>query len=256
MQHETSEFKDGVRDSIPVVISASPFGALFGAVAVDIGLTNGEAIFMSASVFAGASQFVAVGLWSTPLLVFSIIFSVFAVNFRHILYSASLGRKMDAFSGLQKAVAFFFLVDPQWASSEARAATRTLTFKYYMGMALPIYTSWLIATTIGVVFGSLISDTRAFGFDMILPIYFLGLLMGFRARSNWLPTVLVAGAAAILAWHFVGEPWHISIGGLAGIAVAAMRALPKDKGTLSQALAAEAAVDEAHDGAAEAQGDR
>jgi predicted branched-subunit amino acid permease len=49
-------------------------------------------------------------------------------------------------------------------------------------------------------------------------------VLGFRSKGNWLPTVIASSVASIVAYHFVGEPWHVSIGALAGIAVAS--ALP------------------------------
>ena len=42
--------------------------------------------------------------------------------------------------------------------------------------------------------------------------------------GKWLPTVIASAVASTAAWHFVGSPWHVSIGALAGIIVAA--ALP------------------------------
>ena len=44
--------------------------------------------------------------------------------------------------------------------------------------------------------------------------------MGFRKRPRWLPVVLASGAASIAASVWVGSPWHVSIGALAGILVA------------------------------------
>jgi len=52
-------------------------------------------------------------------------------------------------------------------------------------------------------------------------------VMGFRSRANWLPVVLASGVGSVLAMHFVGSPWHVSLGALAGVAVAAL--LPLDK---------------------------
>ena len=108
---------------MPLLIATAPFGLLFGAVAAEKGLSTIELITMSAFIFAGASQFVALDLWDYPMAYGSIILAVFAVNFRHVLYSASLGRKMQNFNALQKAAAFALMVDPQWAAAEERAET-------------------------------------------------------------------------------------------------------------------------------------
>jgi predicted branched-subunit amino acid permease len=48
--------------------------------------------------------------------------------------------------------------------------------------------------------------------------------MGFRRRANWLPVVVASAAAAAAAVASIGSPWHVTLGALAGVALAA--ALP------------------------------
>ena len=91
-------------------------------------------------------------------------------------------------------------------------------------MGLPIYAGWLVETWIGAAFGKLITNPQALALDFLLPIYFLGLVMGFRKRPLWLPVVLLAGGVSVIAYLTVGSPWHVSIGAIAGVALAA--ALP------------------------------
>jgi predicted branched-subunit amino acid permease len=91
-----------------------------------------------------------------------------------------------------------------------------------MGLGLPIYLAWVIESALGATFGRLVSNPEALGVDFLLPIYFLGLVMGFRKRPNWLPVVAVSAVASVLAYRFVGSPWHVSLGAVAGIALAAL----------------------------------
>jgi len=88
-------------------------------------------------------------------------------------------------------------------------------------MALPIYVCWVIESGLGAAFSRLLPDTKALGIDFLLPIYFLGLVMGFRTRSFWFPVVAVSAVASIVAYKFVGTPWHVSLGAAAGVALAA-----------------------------------
>jgi predicted branched-subunit amino acid permease len=64
-------------------------------------------------------------------------------------------------------------------------------------------------------------DARAIGLDFMLPIYFLGLVMGFRGRPRWLPVVLVSALSSMVAYRTIGSPWHVTVGALAGILLAA-----------------------------------
>ena len=216
-----NDFWDGVRLSMPVVVAAAPFGLLFGAIAVDNGFSVLEAFAMSALIFGGASQMVGIELFGQHVAPWLIVLSIFAVNFRHVLYSASIGRRIAHWPVIQQGLGYFVLTDPQFAVAERKAeAGETVGFAWYMGLGLPVYVFWGIESAMGAVFGKLIPDTHALGIDFLLPIYFLGLVMGFRKRPLWLPVVIASAAASIIAYKTVGSPWHVSIGAVAGVLLA------------------------------------
>jgi predicted branched-subunit amino acid permease len=215
------EFLNGMRFGVPVVVASAPFAVLFGALAVDNGMSVFEATLMSATIYAGASQMVGIELFGHDVAPWLIVFSIFAVNFRHILYSGAVGRRIRHWSLVQKTIGFFFLVDPQYAETERRGESgQTIGFTWYMGMAAPIYVCWVVESAIGTIFGRFLPDTHAMGIDFLLTIYFLGLLMGFRQRPLWLPVVVASGVASIVAYQTVGSPWHVSLGAIVGIILA------------------------------------
>lgn len=219
-----ADFLDGARRSLPVTVASAPFGLLFGTLAVQNGLTVTEATLMSAMVFAGASQLVGLELFGHKIAPWLIVLSIFAVNFRHVLYSAALGRRLGHWSSLQRAVGFFLLTDAQYADGERQALAGRLTFRWYMGYGLVLYLSWVAASTVGGAFGNLIPDPYALGLDFMLPIYFLGMVMGFRKRPSWLPVVGASALVSTAAYHLVGSPWHVTIGAVAGVMLAAVLA--------------------------------
>lgn len=222
-RHVQRDFWDGVKLGLPVVVASAPFGLLFGAVAVQNGFSVFEAVFATATIFGGASQMVGIELFGQKVAPWLIVVSIFAVNFRHILYSGALGRRIAHWPAWRQALGFFFLTDPQYAQAEIRGERgEEVSFAWYMGMALVIYFFWVVDAVIGAIFGKLIPDTHALGIDFLLPIYFLGLVMGFRNRPLWLPVVATSAVASIIAFKTVGSPWHVSIGALAGILFAAM----------------------------------
>jgi len=220
-----SEFLQGMRAGLPTIIGAAPFGLLFGALAVENGLSVGETVLMSAAIYGGASQMVGIELFGQAVAPWLVVLSIFAVNFRHVLYSATLGRRIGNWPPARQAVAFFFLIDPLYAETEMKGQRgEAIGFAWYMGMALPIYALWLAESWLGATFGTLIADPGALGIDFLLPLYFLGLVMGFRGRPLWLPVVALSAGAAIAAVHLVGSPWHVSIGAAAGILFAVVMA--------------------------------
>jgi len=216
------DFWAGVKLGIPVVVASAPFAVLYGALAVENGFTVAEATLMSATVYGGASQMVGIELFGQNIAPWLVVMSIFAVNFRHVLYSASIGRRLAHWPLAQQAAGYFLLTDPQFAEVERKAeAGEKVGFAWYMGMGLAIYVPWVIESGLGAMFGKLIPDTHALGIDFLLPIYFLGLVMGFRKRPMWLPVVIVSAIVSVIAYRTVGSPWHVSIGAAAGILLAA-----------------------------------
>lgn len=226
-----TDIRAGLRDVMPVLGAVFPFAAVFGTVAVESGLSAAEVMIASASIYAAASQYVMVDLMGQSVPIWSIVLAVFALNFRHVLYSASLGRHMGAFSVWQKVLAFFLLVDPQFAASEARASTRGLSPAYYFAYAIAIYAVWIVSNLIGVLFGALIEDPAVFGLDFLLPLYFMGMVMGFHTRTHFSAILTVSAAASILVHQTLGSPWHITLGGGIGMLVAAALSKPKAEET-------------------------
>ncbi len=228
---KTSDFWEGIRETLPLMGAVIPFSLVFGATAVQAGYTIFETIFASATIFAGASQFVFIEVNGLQVPGWSVILSVFAVNFRHILYSASLGRYMQKFSPPKKLLAFFFMTDFHWANGETRIHTKgaeRFTPTWYAGFTVPLYVMWVAGTAVGAVTGQMITNPEAFGFDFLLPIYFLTILIGFRRRPNFLFVVCVSGTVSYLALVILGEPWHISLGAITGVLAAALLPL-KDR---------------------------
>ena len=224
-----TEFWQGFRHILPVALTPLPFAALFGTLAVENGLGVGEAVLMSATVFAGASQMVGIELFGQHIAPWMIVLSIFAVNFRHVLYSAAIGRHTRHWTLWQKAVGFFFLTDPQYAETERKAASGgRVGFVWYIGAAVPIYVLWVVFSWLGAEFGRLIPDTYALGFDYLLPIYFLGMVMSFRHRRHWWQVVVVSAISAIAAYKFVGSPWHVTLGAAGGVLLAALLAKPQN----------------------------
>ena len=222
-----SEWYQGSKDALPVLTALFPFSVIFGAIAIESGLSFGELLLTSMSIYAVASQYLMLDLMGQEVPIWLIVTSVFALSFRHVLYSAAIGRKLTAFSPVQKALAFFVLIDPQYAIAEARASYKKITPAYYFSYAATVYVTWIVANCVGAMFGDIISQPEIFGLDFILPLYFMALIMGFRRSTGFLPIACASSAASLLSYYTVGSPWHISIGGFVGLIVAAAMCKPK-----------------------------
>src|SRR5687767_5055694 len=93
------EFRDGMIEIVPVLVAGFPIGLLWGTLAADKGLSPLEAGLTSATLFAGAAQFVAIELWRDPAPWLLLTVTVLIVNVRHILMGASLSRHIAHVDG-------------------------------------------------------------------------------------------------------------------------------------------------------------
>ncbi|WP_319004867.1 AzlC family ABC transporter permease [Microvirga lenta] len=217
------EFRAGLRDIAPAAIAAIPIGLLFGAVAVAKGLSPAEIALMSALVFAGGAQFAAIETWVHPAPIAALAFATFLINVRHVLMGASLSPKIRL-SRAQEFFAFYFMTDESWALSERRALDRPVTGAYWAAMAAALYVNWVASTAVGAVLGSFLGDPARLGADFAFTALFIGLIAGFGRSRVTLVTVAVSATVAALVHHFVGAPWHVACGAMAGIAAAYLAA--------------------------------
>jgi 4-azaleucine resistance transporter AzlC len=217
------EIRAGLRDIAPVAIAAIPIGLLFGAIAVAKGLSPLEVTLMSALVFAGGAQFAAIETWVHPAPLAALAFATLLINVRHVLMGASLTPKVRMSRG-QTLLAYFFLTDEAWALSERRAMERPVTGAYWAAMAVVLWANWTLSSTIGAILGSFLGDPERIGADFAFTALFIGLVAGFGKSRVTLVTVAVSAGVAALVHYFIGAPWHVASGALAGIAAAYLAA--------------------------------
>lgn len=138
------KFWAGARAIVPLVIGAIPFGLIFGTLAASSGLSFAATVAMSAFVFAGSSQFIAIGLVAAGTAIPLIILTTFVVNLRHLLYAASLLPHVNALPTRWKLPIGFFLTDECFVVAIARYNQSDASpYKqwYYLGAALCMYSA-------------------------------------------------------------------------------------------------------------------
>ncbi|TCM57708.1 4-azaleucine resistance transporter AzlC [Rhizobium sp. PP-F2F-G48] len=216
-------FLDGMRTITPLIVAVLPIGMVFGSVAATKGLSPLEATLMSAFVFAGGSQFVAMDIWTDPASWSAVGVAALLVNIRHVLMSASLGRRLQRFSPAARGVAMLFLADEIWAMAEARSRLAPLTVRWFAGLVVPFYAAWVLSTLLGATLGAFLGDPKAVGLDFAFPAVFVVLVMGFW-KDRQTGVVLAASAvAALVVQRLVPGVWYIAAGAAAGLVVSAFQ---------------------------------
>ena len=209
-------FFQGVTKSLPIVISVVPFGLVFGMMARKASLNLSESTLMSAAVFAGASQLVAVSLWSNALPIFSIVSTTFLVNLRLVLMGASLRPWFEKLSVWQRYGSMFFLTDAGWALQLREFEEGSKNGAFLLGNGAAQYVVWVTSTALGFLLGAAIGQPEKFGLDFVVPASFLALLVGmWRGKGSVLPWT-AAIIAALVSSKFLAGNWFILIGGITG----------------------------------------
>ncbi|MBI4275277.1 MAG: AzlC family ABC transporter permease [Rhizobiales bacterium] len=209
----------GAHYVFPLLPGAAVFAAAFGTLAAQKGLSFFEATLMSAAVFAGASQFAAMEIWSTPITlgtVVSLALVVGVVNMRMLLMGASLRPWLGGLPAWQSYPTLLLTTDASWLIASRYRAEGGTDAAILFGGGLTLWLVWVPMTSIGFLFGSLVDEPRRFALDLILPIYFIAMLVplwrGPRRAIPW----AVGGATALLVQQLVPGFWYIVVGAFAG----------------------------------------
>ena len=213
----TGQFLLGARMFVPVAISVAAYGLVWGVLAKHAGLSVGEVLLMSALVFAGASQFVALDLWAPGALpVGAIVLATMIINLRLMLMTATLRPLVAHLPPWRAALGMGLVADENWAMTMGEVARGRGTLAYLLGSGVLCYLAWLVATLSGRLLGSAIDDPSRYGLDFAFTATFLALLFGmWKGKADVVPWTLAA-LAAIATARLVPGNWHIIVGGLAG----------------------------------------
>jgi 4-azaleucine resistance transporter AzlC len=214
-------FVQGLRDTVPLVVGAIPFGVIFGALGVTSGLSPMAVLAMSLFVFAGSSQFIATQLFSGGAPLPLIVFTTFVVNLRHALYSVTLSPTLRGHSQAWLAALSFWLTDETFAVTSGRMdSVYAPQLRWYqLASSLFMYTNWFACTLVGVIGGNLLPDAANWGLDFAMVVTFIGIVVPALRTRPLLLAAIVGGGVALLT---AGLPNKLGIlvGAFSGVAVA------------------------------------
>jgi len=214
------EFVAGMRDTLPLLLGALPFGLIYGAIAATSGLSFAATLAMSAFVFAGSSQFIAVGLVATQTPVAIIVLTTLIVNLRHMLYSATLLPYLRHLPQRWRIALAFWLTDETFAVTVHRFQRDDASgckHWYQLGSSVAMYLNWQLWCFVGLLLGNRIPDAQSWGLDVAMPVTFIGMIIPFVRTLPVAISVLTAGAASLLTLNM---PYKLGIlvAAFAGIA--------------------------------------
>jgi 4-azaleucine resistance transporter AzlC len=193
-----SVFVEAVKYSIPVLLGYIAIGIAFGLVLTDSGYPWWLATVMSFVMFAGAGQFIAVGLFAAGTSLWEVVLVQFVLNARHIAYGFSMLNRF-AHTGMAKFYMIFSLTDENFALLSSLPEDNSPGRRKFMLMVAALnHFYWVAGSTLGAVIGSIIPfKTEGIGFALTALFVVLLIEQILRVRKPWI--FLVSAAAAVFA---------------------------------------------------------
>jgi len=183
-----------LRDAAALAVAVLMVGISFGALAVAAGIGAWQAVGMSLLVFAGGSQFLAVGVMASGGAAAAAVAGGLLLNARHLPFglavSDAIGRRWPA-----RLAGAHILVDETVAFATAQPDPRRARLAFWTTGVL-LFVAFNTGTVVGVLAGQAVGDPARYGVDAAFPAALLALLLPSLGSAD---ARLVAVAGALLA---------------------------------------------------------
>jgi 4-azaleucine resistance transporter AzlC len=186
--------RDLARDIALVCVADMIVAVSYGAITVAAGLPVWLPMLMSVLVFAGAAQFMFVGIIAAGGNPIAAMITSLLVNTRHVPLGFAVADVLGT-SWSRRILGSHLMTDEAVAFTlrQTDPARRRATY-WACGVSLAV--CWNIGTLIGAFGGTLVSDTSVFGLDAAFPAVLLALVLPLLDDAR---TRRAAGAGVVVA---------------------------------------------------------
>ncbi|SES03782.1 4-azaleucine resistance probable transporter AzlC [Lentzea xinjiangensis] len=203
-----------LRDVTAVALGAAVTGASFGAISVGAGLPWWTPVLMSLLVFAGGSQFMAVGIVAAGGSPAAAVLAGLVLNARHLPFGLAIGDVLGK-SPLARIVGSHLMSDESTAFAMAQKDPARARAAYWAcGVAL--FFCWNTGVLAGALAGQAIGDPMTFGLDAAFPAALLALTLPALKDAATRNAALVGAVIALATTPLLppGLPVLLALAGL------------------------------------------
>jgi len=205
-------FARGAIAIIPLSLACAPWGLLAGSTAIDAQFTPLESQGLSAIVFAGAAQLVAIGMVKSGASLISILLTTL-----HLLYGMHMRPTLSPLKPRWRMSLGFLLTDEFFALVN-HYDRETFNRWYALGVGLTFYLIWNLFTFAGIVLGKSIPGLDQLGLEFSIAATFIALI---TPVVRDVPTVVCV--AVSLFFSVLLSYWHwesaVVVSGVLGMSV-------------------------------------
>ncbi|GHV40513.1 hypothetical protein AGMMS49546_14560 [Spirochaetia bacterium] len=192
-------FTAAFKYSVPVLLGYLAIGVAFGLLLADAGYPWWLSPVMSVVMFAGAGQYIAVGLFAAGTSLWEACLVQLVVNARHMAYGLTMLKRFKK-AGIYKYYLIFALSDETFAllSSLPDEEAGPDRERFMFSVALLDHCYWIAGSVIGAVAGSLIPFNME-GIGFALTALFIVLMIEQILRVKRPGIFIISAGAAVLA---------------------------------------------------------
>ncbi len=179
-------------------------GLLAGSFAIDTGLHPLEGQALSAILFAGSAQLVAMGMIKSGAGLVTMLLTTFFITSRHFLYSVSMRSKIAPLP-LKWRLSLGFLLTDELFAIVGHHSDKQFNRWYALGAGLSFYLFWNIATLTGIIAGSLIPELNEMGLEFAVAATFIAIVVPTIKNMAVLASVVVALVSSVALTYYQVE---------------------------------------------------
>ncbi len=197
-----------LKKAIPVMVSYFFISMAFGVVASKF--LGAYSVLMSAMVFAGAAQFIAIRMIQEGHGVLAIVLTVLLVNSRHLLMCSYMFSLYPGLNRLKRLVMAFGITDETFALG---ISERKRDHRFQIKLNFLSLSSWVSGTAAGLIFGEIVPESFYQVMPFGLTAMFISILVSNIKGNSYIAAAVVAGLISAVA----GTGMAVVIASLAGM---------------------------------------
>lgn len=156
---------------IPLWLGAAPVAIAYAHAAQQAGLDGFETQLMSLTIFSSTTQLSILPALDSSFLSYAL--NGIAINFHYLLYGVTLSHRYQL-RRWERVLSGFLMSDGAYGVSQARG--ESVTFAYFLGAAVSMYTVWNLFTSVGLVLHPLIAGLTWAHLEFSVPLIYFALL--------------------------------------------------------------------------------
>lgn len=197
------EYREGVRDSVPVGLGYFSVSFGFGTIAVSQGLLPLVATLISLTNLTSAGQFAGLTVIASAGSIIVMILTQLIINSRYALMSLALSQKMGKeFGIIQRMIMAFYNTDEIFALAIQRSRPLTTSYMYGLGV-LPML-GWSAGTLIGGYAGTIFPMSVRTALGVALYGMFVAIVVPQAKRDTHklAAAIMAAAISAMFTWIY------------------------------------------------------